>query len=114
MTFLFELYYNLCFFADTILDIRLLDENENVVTKGLEGKLEMLYKGQWLPLCYGSAMENDYIWNNQAAWVACKQRGFYGGRSIMYDGLSVNTDLKVMDFRCDDGTLHMYIHVFVL
>ncbi|XP_072031630.1 scavenger receptor cysteine-rich domain superfamily protein-like isoform X2 [Amphiura filiformis] len=90
-----------CF--ETILDIKLVHEEYDIDPLPAEGRLEMLYKGQWLPLCYDGVMSNDIEWNNQAAWVACRQLGYYGGRSKIYDGLSVNSSLKVMDVRCGDG-----------
>ncbi|XP_072031641.1 scavenger receptor cysteine-rich domain superfamily protein-like [Amphiura filiformis] len=90
-----------CF--ETILDIKLVHEEYDIDPLPDEGRLEMLYKGLWLPLCYDGVMSNDIEWNNQAAWVACRQLGYYGGRSKIYDGLSVNSSLKVMDVRCGDG-----------
>ena len=51
-----------------LLDIRLVDN-----TTSLAGKLEMLYDEEWIAMCSNSIdYDNDDVWNNQAAWVACR------------------------------------------
>ncbi len=91
-----------------LLDVRLVHEDSYEATVGLsEGRLEVSYRDNWIPVCfYGGGMrDQDYWFNNQAAWVACRYLGFYGGRRKRYQGVSVMNELTVNDIRCRNGKL---------
>ncbi|XP_072021628.1 uncharacterized protein [Amphiura filiformis] len=58
--------------------------------------LELLYQNQWIAVC---------SWNSQAAWVACRQLGYYGGRNAVRV-LSDSSDSTVNNVRCGDGLFY--------
>ena len=96
-------------FHTEILGIRLANDAE------LKGRLELLVSDQpggkqWLAVCFEGAFAHlglDIIWNYQAAWVACRQLGYNGGRATVYDGFSVANGKRVNDINCEDGKFFM-------
>ncbi|XP_072039610.1 neurotrypsin-like [Amphiura filiformis] len=82
-----------------ISDVRLADDAFSY------GRLEVYWNDDWRPVCnnvdlYGSVVRQ---WNHQAAWVACRQLGYQGGRALYYEGLSVETTSKVYNVQCGYG-----------
>ena len=90
--------FMLILFLADMLDIRLADEATS------EGRLEMSYKDQWIPVCNDGGQYDD-SWSFQAVWVACRQLGYYGGRPSYVNSLSIQTSFTVNDVRCGEGEL---------
>ncbi len=69
----------------------------------LRRKIEVAYQGTQIPVCYDGG-DDDQYWTAQNAWVACRQLGYHGGRSIAYE--SEHDGLIVKDVRCGQGKFY--------
>ena len=91
-------------FHTKILGIRLENDAE------LRGRLELLVRkqfgvGQWLAVCAYGRESDDFRWNEQAAWVACRQLGYHGGMARFFNSFSVSNGYRVNDIRCGNGKI---------
>ena len=92
-------------FHTEILGIRLANNVE------LEGKLELLVEvehggeQEWLAVCYEGVRWHGIEWNNQAAWVACRQLGYDGGMAEFIYGYRDPDEKRVNNIMCEDGKI---------
>ncbi|XP_072045742.1 macrophage mannose receptor 1-like [Amphiura filiformis] len=77
-------------------DVRLVEGKE------WEGRIEVYYDGGWRVVCYDTDSDSDRKWSDRAAWVACRQLGYPGGRATSVTGYSNTGSRKFSDVRCED------------